>query len=129
MYTDPLLGGDLLALILTSPLLYEVIHGSELLAYHIRLGPRLIHLIDGKNDRHTGQRGVRDSLLSLRHDTVIGCDDDDDDIGHLGSTSTHGGKGLVSGSIDEGELASSLEGHSVGTDVLGDTTRLTGDDV
>ena len=129
MYTDPLLSGDLLALILASPILYEVIHGSELLAHHIGLSSRLVHLIDGKDDRHTGKRGVRDGLLGLRHDTIIGCDDDDDDIRYLGSASTHSSKGLVTGSIDECELASPLEGHPIGTDVLGDAARLTGDDV
>ena len=72
---------------------------------------------------------MRDGLLGLRHDAVICCDDDDDDIRHLGSASTHGSKGLVTGSINECELASPLKGHPVGTDVLGDTARLTGDDV
>ena len=41
--------------------------------------------------------GVRDSLLGLRHDAVVGCDHKDHDVSHLGATRTHRGEGLVAG--------------------------------
>ena len=72
---------------------------------------------------------MSDSLLGSRHHRVIGCDDDDGDIGSLGTTGTHGGKRLVAWSIKEGYLATAFQGHTVGTDMLGNTTRLTGNHI
>ena len=70
-----------------------------------------------------------DSLLGSRHHRVIGCDDDDGDIGGLSTTGTHSGKRLVTWGIQEGYLATAVQGHTVGTDVLGNTTRLTGNHI
>ena len=70
-----------------------------------------------------------DSLLGLRHDGVVGRDDDDGQVGHLGAAGTHGGKGLVTRGIQEGDPATVGQFYVVGTDVLGDTTRLAGNHV
>ena len=70
-----------------------------------------------------------DSLLGSRHHGVIGCDDDDGDIGSLSTTGTHGGKRLVTWSIKECNLATAVQSHTVGTDMLGNTTRLTGNHI
>ena len=72
---------------------------------------------------------MSDSLLGSRHHRVIGCDDDDGDIGSLGTTGTHGGKRLVTWSIKEGYLATAFQGHTIGTDMLGNTTCLTGNHI
>src|SRR5690606_21081263 len=49
----------------------------------------------------------------------------DDDIGGLGTTGTHGGKRRVAGGVEEGNHAA-LGLHVVRTDVLGNATSLTG---
>ena len=69
------------------------------------------------------------SLDRLRHDAVVGSDDDDNDVGHLGTTGAHSGKCLVARGIQEGDAATVGQLHVIGTDVLGDTTSLTGNHV
>ncbi len=71
-------------------------------------------------------------LDRLRHDTVIGSDHEDRDVGGLRTTSTHGGERLVARGVDEGDpalLAAHLGRHLVRTDVLRDAAGLAGDDV
>ena len=87
---------------------------------------RLIDLIDGKYDRNAGSRSMVDRLDGLRHDIIVGSHNDNCDIRHLGSTGTHGGKGLVTRRIQEGDTASALQLHVVSADVLRDTSGLTG---
>ena len=125
MYTDTLLGTDFLTLILTTPFLNEEVHIRQVLTDAIRVGTRLIYLVDSEYHWHTSSLGMSDCLLGSRHHRVIGSDDDDGNIGSLGTTGTHGGKCFVTRSIKEGYLATTLQGHTVSTDVLGDTTRLT----
>ncbi len=71
-------------------------------------------------------------LNRLRHDAVICCDHEDRDVGDLRTTGTHGGERLVTGGVDEGDGAVDalvLGVDLVRTDVLGDATGFTGDDV
>ena len=70
-----------------------------------------------------------DGLLGLRHHAVVGSDDDDGNVGHLGTTGTHSGERLVTRGVEEGDVTTILELDVVGTDVLGDATSLTCDDV
>ena len=70
-----------------------------------------------------------DGFLGLWHHVVVGSDDDDGDVGDLRTTSTHSGEGFVTRGVEEGDFATILEFHVVSTDVLGDTTSLTSDDV
>ena len=72
---------------------------------------------------------MSNGLLGLRHDAVVGGNDDDGDVGNLSTTGTHGGERLVTRSIQEGDMASVLQCHVVCTDVLGNATCLTGDNV
>ena len=46
-----------------------------------------------------------DRLDGLGHDAVVGGDDQDDDVGHLGAAGTHGREGLVTRGVDEGDQA------------------------
>ena len=62
-----------------------------------------------------------DRLDRLRHDTVVGGHHEDDDIGRLGTTSTHGGKRCVTRRVQEGD-ATMFAFDVVGTDMLGDAT-------
>ena len=70
-----------------------------------------------------------DSLLGGGHDAVVGCDDDDGDVGDLCTTGTHGGECLVARCVEEGDAPSVGQCHVVCTDVLGDTACLTRDDI
>ena len=101
----------------------------------LRVGLGLVDLVDGDDDRHLGGAGVIDGLDGLGHDAVVGCNDDDDDVGDLGSAGTHAGEGFVAGGVEEDDLAT--EGGRVGlgdfdlvgADVLGDASGLAAGDV
>ncbi len=70
-----------------------------------------------------------DGLLGGRHHAVVGSNDDDGNIGDLSTTGTHGCEGLVTWSVEEGNLPSVFQLNVIGTDVLGDTTSLTGNHI
>ena len=106
----PLFGGESLGL--------QLLHH----ALHIRGGH--IDLIDGNHHGNAGGLDMLNGLAGLRHDAVVGGDDDDGDVGEVGAAGTHGGEGRVAGGIEEGNLlAAQLDG--VGTDVLGDAAGFT----
>ena len=93
------------------------------------VGGRFINLIDGKDDGHIGSHSVVDGLFGLRHDVVVGSHDDDGDVGDLGTAGTHGSECLMTRGIEEGDMTAIVKRHVVGTDVLRDTTGLTGDNI
>ena len=67
-------------------------------------------------------------LLGLRHDAVVGGDDDDGDVGDVGPAGPHLGERLVAGRVEEGDrLAVLLD--PPGADHLGDAAGLGRDDV
>ena len=57
----------------------------------------------------------------LGHHAVVGRDDEHDDIGHFCAAGTHTSKRLMTGSVDEYNLAAILF-DVISTDVLRDTT-------
>ena len=109
--------------------------GGELLDDLGGVGFGLVDLVDGDDDRHLRGAGVVDGLEGLGHHAVIGCDDDHDDVGDLGSASTHAGEGFVTGGIEEDDLAAEGGGVGlgdfdlVGADVLGDAAGFAACDV
>ena len=70
-----------------------------------RVGAFLVDLVDRHHDRHLGRLGVVERLDRLRLHAVVGRDDEDRDVGDLGTTGTHGGERLVARGVDEGDLA------------------------
>ncbi len=74
---------------------------GQLLLDPVGLGIGLVDLVDGHDHRHLGGANVVDRLLGLRHDAVVGGDDDDRDVGHLGAARAHGGERLVAGRVEE----------------------------
>ena len=70
-------------------------------AHALGLGVRLIHLVDGDDDRHLRRLGVMDRFHRLRHDAVVGGDHQHDDVGDFGAAGAHGGEGGVAGRVDE----------------------------
>ena len=80
-------------------------------AHAVGLGVRLVHLVDGDDDRNLGRLGVMDRFDRLRHDAVVGGDHQHDDVGDLGAAGTHGGEGSVAGRIDEGDVGARRRGR------------------
>ena len=62
---------------------------AELALHALRVGARLVDLVDRDDDRHLGRLRVGDGLLRLRHDAVVGGDDEDDDVRHAGAAGAH----------------------------------------
>ena len=69
-----------------------------------------------------------DGLHGLWHDAVIGSNHEDSQVGGLSTTSTHGGKGLVTRGIQEGNGAFAVHVYRglVCTNTLGDAAFLAG---
>ena len=62
---------------------------GQLLLDALGVGVRLVDLVDRHEDRHAGRLGVVDGFTRLRHDAVVGRDDQDDDVGDAGAAGAH----------------------------------------
>src|SRR5439155_4971490 len=92
------------------------------------VGAGEVHLVDGDDERHGGGAGVADGLLGLRHDAVVGGDDDNGNVGDVGAAGAHLGEGLVAGRVEEGDGPAVVD-DAPGPQALGDAAGLGGDDV
>src|SRR4029077_4570923 len=101
---------------------------GELTLDAFRLGFGFIDLIDGDNDGHAGGAGMGNGFECLRHYTVVGCHNQDDEIGHFGPASAHARERFVAGSIDENDSAA-IHGNDGRTDMLGNSAGFTGGDI
>ena len=110
---------------LSAPLLGDDAVLDKLLAHAVGVGGRLIDLVDGNHDGRAGGVGVVDGLDGLRHDAVVGGNHENDDVGDLCTTGTHGGKCLVTRGVDEGDLTAVDDGLR-GTNVLRNAAGLAG---
>src|SRR5690606_36029361 len=108
-----------------APLFRNHVQRGQAVLDVVRIGFRLVHLVHRDHDRHASRFRVLHGFLGLRHHTAVSSDDENDDVGGLGTTGTHLGERGVTGGIKEGDHAA-VGLHVVGTDVLGDATRLTG---
>src|SRR5687768_1240681 len=86
IYIQTLLGRKFLALEFTTPLFNEDVHASKLLVYLLRICSILIYLVDSKYHWNTSCLRVADGLTSLRHDSIVGCDNDHSNICYFGTT-------------------------------------------
>ena len=102
-----------------APLLRLQPFGRELAQHTVGVRVGKIDLVDGDDDRHLSGAGVVDRLLGLRHHAVVGGDDEDGDVGHLGAAGAHRREGLVAGRVEEGDAPAVVVGL-VGADVLRD---------
>src|SRR6266511_1424571 len=127
---EPLLGlrRDVAVDGLPSPVLGIEVVLRELTPHLVGLGVGAIDLVDG--DHHRDLRGARvvDRLDRLRHDTVVGRDDDHGEVGDLGPAGPHRRERLVSRGVEEGHGLAVLV-DLIGTDVLRDAAGLAGDDL
>ena len=100
----------------------------ELLPGLVEVGVGQVDLVDGDDERHAGGLGVVDGFLGLRHDAVVGGDDDDGDVGDLGAAGPHLGERLVAGRVEEGDRPAAVL-DAPGADDLRDAAGFGGGDV
>lgn len=81
----PLLGRDVDEHRVAAVLLGDQVVLGELLTHLVRVGAVDVDLVDRDDDRYVGRLGVVERLDRLRHDAVVGRDDQDGDVGHLGT--------------------------------------------
>ena len=124
----PLGGRDLDVQRLAAHRFHDDLVAQELGPDAVRIGALLVDLVDRHDDRHAGRAGVVDELNRLRHDAVVGGNDEYRDIGRLRAAGAHCRERLVAGRVDEGDLLAVLL-DLVGADMLGDAARLGRDDV
>ena len=120
---------DVLALIFTAPILNKDIHVRQFLLDFVGVGTGFVALVDSKHHGHACSLRVTDCLACLWHDAIVGGDNDDSDIRHLCTAGTHGGESLVTRRVEERYMLSGLKRYVVCTNMLGNTARLTGNDV
>ena len=102
---------------------------QEIGAHALRIGARLVHLVDGDDHRHLGRLGVVDRLHRLRHHAVVGGDHQNHDVRDLGAARPHGGERLVTRRVDERDGLAAGGRHLIGADMLGDAAGLALGDV
>jgi hypothetical protein len=84
-----------------------------------------IDFVDCNHDLHMRRSlGVIDRLNGLRHDAVIGRDNEHDDIRYVGAARAHLSKGCVTGCVDE-RKSRAIMFDGVRADVLGYSARFT----
>src|SRR5690606_25925874 len=123
--TCPDLGRDMDKHGVTTPLFRNHIKSCQIVLDAVRVGLLLVDLVHRHHQGHAGGLGVLHCFLGLRHHTIISSDHQDHDVGGLGTTGTHRGKGGVTGGIEEGDHAA-VGFHVVGADVLSNATGFTG---
>ena len=110
-----------------APLLGLEALGGELGLHAVGVRVGQVDLVDGDDDRHLGRARVRDRLARLRHDAVVGGDDEHGDVGRLRAAGAHRRERLVARRVEEGDLAA-VDVDLVRADVLRDPAGLGLDD-
>ena len=106
---------------ITTVLFRHHLFDDQFLLDPIRVGFGLVDLVHRHDNRHAGRLGVVDGFARLRHHAVVGSNHQNDDVGRLRTSGTHGSKGFVTRCVEEGHHAA-LGLDVVGTDVLRDAT-------
>ena len=112
---------------LAAPLLGDQLVLRELPANAIEIAAGLVDLVDRDDDRHARRFRVLDRLDRLRHDAVVGRDDEHDDVRDLGAARAHGRERRVARRVEERDAALRRL-DVVGADVLRDAAGLAGGD-
>ena len=99
-----LLGGDVDEDRVATPILWLQAVRDEILARLLRIGARLINLVDRNDDRNASGLGMVDRLKRLRHHAVVGSHHEDGNVGQLGTAGAQGGKRLVARRVEERDL-------------------------
>ena len=89
-----------------------------------------VNLVDGDNDRDTGGFGVVDGFNCLRHDAVIGGDDQNGNVRDLCAARPHRRKGFMAGRVQKRDFAllawmfGIVHFHLIRADMLRDAAEL-----
>ena len=126
--TGLLLRGDAGDLRRPAPLLRLQAVGGQVGEHAIGIRVGQVDLVDGDDDRHVGRARVRDRLARLRHDRVVGGDDEHGDVRHLRAAGAHRGERLVARRVEERDLPA-VDVDLVRADVLRDAARFGVDDL
>ncbi|MNS63753.1 hypothetical protein D3C72_968560 [compost metagenome] len=86
----------------------------------LRVGVRLVDLVDRDDQGRVGGLGVTDGFDRLRHDAVVGGHDQNHDVGDIGAARPHRREGGVARGVQEGDALAVFQTHLIGADVLGD---------
>ena len=95
----------------------------------------MINFVDGDEDRNFRGLRVVERFQRLRHDAVIGGDDEHDDVRDVRAAGAHGAECRVAGRVEKRDLRQLLfafgmrHGNRVGADVLRDAAGLARRDV
>ncbi len=122
-------GGHFHILRLAAHLLDHDLVAEQLGADAVRIGVRLVHLVDRYDDRRIRRLGVANCLNGLRHHAIIGRYNQHDDIGDAGAARPHRGERLVTRGVDKGHARAVGQLHLVGANMLGDPARLVRRDI
>ena len=118
------LGGNRHEYVLAAPLLGDDAFLRQLVSDLFRVRAVLVDLVDRNDEWHVCRLGVLDCLFRLRHDAVVGRDDQHDDVSHLCAARAHRREGGVARGVEEGDdTARRL--CVVGADMLGNAPGLT----
>ena len=83
--------------------------------------PGLVDLVDRDDDRHVRRLRVIDRFARLRHDTVVGGDNQHDHVGDLRTACPHQRKCFMARRVEEYDV-SIVRGDVIGADMLGNAT-------
>ena len=114
-----------MTLVFPSPIFYKNIHCRKLFANTIWICSGLIYFINRKNHWDICRLSVRNCFFCLRHNIIICSYNNNCNVCYLCSTSTHGGKSLVTRSIQESHFSLVFQGNRICTDVLGNSSSFT----
>ena len=102
---------------------------QQVRAHTVGIGLRFVDFVDRNDDRHAGGLGVVQRFDGLRHHAVVGRDDQNDDVRHLGAALAHRSEGFVARRIDERDLVARGRQHLISADVLRNTASFARDDI
>ena len=89
------------------------------------IGAGLIDFVNGNDNGNSCGLCMVDGFNGLWHHAIVRSDNQNNDVGHLCATGTHGGKRLMTGRVNKGNTAT-IDGNLRGADGLRNTSCLTG---
>ena len=93
---------------LAAPVFRHEIQIGELALDALGIGARLVDLVDRHDDRHVRRLRVIDRLARLRHDAVVGRDDEHDHVGDFRTARAHQRERLVARRVEEDDVPAAL---------------------
>ena len=102
---------------------------KQTLPHLLRVCAFLVDLVNRNDHRHISRLGMLDRFNRLRHQAIIGRNDQDNDVRNRRTALAHLGKGLMARSIKKSDDRAILCLHLIRTDMLRDAAGFTRDDI